>query len=227
MSFALNHAKAHHLRRVIVVIPYTSIIEQSARVYRDILNTADTQNVVEYHSNLDEQKLTEQDARGEDLRKLAAENWDSPVVVTTTVQFFESLLAAHGSRCRKVHNIAQSVILLDEFQTLPPQYLETITDLLTQLTTGYGCTVILSTATPPALTARTGSTHCDREGKLTDAAGTFGSDLAVRGDRCKRSEHLWTILKNCRRRYRALRRDSVNGLLSSTSIFQPNTDSVG
>jgi CRISPR-associated endonuclease/helicase Cas3 len=153
MSFALNHAKTHCLRRVIVVIPYTSIIEQSARVYREILDRPYFNSVLEHHSNLDEQSLSEQDARGENLRKLATENWNAPVIVTTTVQFFESLLAAHGSRCRKVHNIARSVVLLDEVQTLPPKYLDTITDVLNQLTSGYGCSVVLSTATPPALKA--------------------------------------------------------------------------
>lgn len=160
MSFALNHARRHGLRRVIVVIPYTSIIEQSARVYRGVLNDPqrpEVNNVLEHHSNLDEQRLHEEDARGEDLRKLAAENWDAPVVVTTTVQFFHSLLAAHGSRCRKVHNIARSVVVLDEVQTLPPQYLRTIVDVLSQLTDGYGCSVVLSTATPPALVRREGS----------------------------------------------------------------------
>ncbi len=160
MSFALNHAKRNELRRVIVVIPYTSIIEQSARVYRSVLNDAarpDVNNVLEHHSNLDEQKLRENDARGEDLRKLAAESWNAPVVVTTTVQFFESLLSAHGSRCRKLHNIAKSVIVLDEVQTLPPKYLRTLVNLLDQLTTGYGCSVVLSTATPPALKKRSGS----------------------------------------------------------------------
>jgi CRISPR-associated endonuclease/helicase Cas3 len=148
MSFALNHAKANRLRRVIVVIPYTSIIEQSARVYRDVLGDP---NVLEHHSNLDEQKLTELDARGERLRKLAAENWDAPVVVTTTVQFFQSLLSNHPGRCRKLHNIAQSVVLLDEVQTLPPQFLRTIIDVLGQLTDHYRCSVVLSTATPPSL----------------------------------------------------------------------------
>jgi CRISPR-associated endonuclease/helicase Cas3 len=160
MSFALNHARNHGLRRVIVVIPYTSIIEQSARIYRDVLNDntqPDTNNVLEHHSNIDEQSRSEIDSRGENLRNLAAENWSAPVIVTTTVQFFESLLAAHGSRCRKVHNIARSVIVLDEVQTLQPQYLETIVDVLAELTKTYGCTVVLSTATPPALTQREGA----------------------------------------------------------------------
>lgn len=148
MSFALNHAKEHGIRRVVVVIPYTSIIEQSARVYRDVLGDG---NVLEHHSNLDEQKLTELDARGEQLRKLAAENWDGPVVVTTTVQFFQSLLSNHPGRCRKLHNISNSVVLLDEVQTLPPQFLRTVLDVLGQLTDHYRCSVVLATATPPSL----------------------------------------------------------------------------
>ncbi len=148
MSFALNHAIIHSLRRVIVVIPYTSIIEQSARIYRDVLGDA---NVLEHHSNLDEQKLTERDARGERLRKLATENWDAPVIVTTTVQFFESLLSNHPGRCRRLHNISKSVVVLDEVQTLPPQFLRTIVDVLGQLTDHYGCTLVLATATPSAL----------------------------------------------------------------------------
>ena len=151
MSFALNHAAHHHKRRVIVVIPYTSIIEQSARIYKAVLGPA---NVLGHHSNLDEQKLREADARGEDLRKLAAANWDAPVIVTTTVQFFQSLLSNHPGRCRKLHNIAASVVVLDEVQTPPPQFLRTILDVLGQLTDHYGCTVVLTTATPPALKAR-------------------------------------------------------------------------
>ena len=151
MSFALDHALQHGLRRVIVVIPYTSIIEQTASVYANVFGK---QNVLEHHSNLDEQRAREDDARGEDLRKLAAENWDAPVIVTTTVQFFESLMGAHASRCRKLHNITRSVVILDEVQTLQPQFLRTVLGLLTQLTDSYGCSVVLSTATPPALRQR-------------------------------------------------------------------------
>jgi CRISPR-associated endonuclease/helicase Cas3 len=152
MRFALEHAVQHGLRRVIVVIPYTSIIEQNARVYRDIFGVT---NVLEHHSNLDEEKLDEWDSEGEILRKLAAENWNSPIVVTTSVQFFESLFSDHPSRCRKLHNVARSVVILDELQTLPPGLLHPILDVLGELAgPRIGCSVVLSTATPPALLRR-------------------------------------------------------------------------
>lgn len=152
MSFALNHACSRggqpQMRRVIVVLPFTSIIEQNAAVYRRVLGEG---NVLEHHSDLDEEKLEETDSEREARRKLAAENWDAPVVVTTSVQFFESLFSNHPSRCRKLHNIARSVIIFDEVQTLPPQLLAPIIDGLRELTDRYGCSIVLSTATPPAL----------------------------------------------------------------------------
>jgi CRISPR-associated endonuclease/helicase Cas3 len=152
MSFALRHAEQHALRRVIVVIPYTSIIEQNAEVYSQALGA---ENVVEHHSSLDPDKSKR--AYGEELTRrheLACENWDAPVIVTTTVQFFESLFSSHPSRCRKIHNIARSVIVLDEVQSLPPGFLLSIVEALNELATHYGCSIVLSTATPPALAAR-------------------------------------------------------------------------
>lgn len=154
MSFALRHAEANALRRVVVVIPYTSIIEQNARVYADCLGR---KNVLEHHSNLDPEKqrreMTEPVMARHDR---AAENWDAPVVVTTSVQFFETLFANKPSRARRLHNLARSVIVLDEVQTLPPELLNPILDGLNQLVAHYGCSVVLSTATPPALRAREG-----------------------------------------------------------------------
>ena len=140
MAFALQHAVQHKKQRIIYVIPYTSIIEQTAGIFREIFGD----NVVEHHANLDPDK---EDARS----RLATENWDAPVIVTTNVQFFESLFAARTSRCRKLHNIVDSVVVLDEAQLLPPEFLQPIADVMNQLTSHYGVTFVLSTATQPAL----------------------------------------------------------------------------
>jgi CRISPR-associated endonuclease/helicase Cas3 len=151
MAFALHHAARYELRRVVVAIPYTSIIEQNARVYAKVLGG---RNVIEHHSGIDEDAAFQNDPDQEMRRRLASENWDAPVVVTTNVQLLESLFANGPARCRKLHNLARSVIILDEAQTLPPQYLDCLLDALRDLVELYGCTVVLSTATQPALVRR-------------------------------------------------------------------------
>jgi len=146
-AFALNHALKHGLDRIIYVIPYTSIIEQNAQVFRGFLGE---NAVLEHHSNFDPFRGDKEDRRN----RLASENWDAPVVVTTNVQFFESLFAARSSRCRKVHNIARSVVILDEAQMLPVSLLKPCLEALKELSSTYSTTILLCTATQPALTER-------------------------------------------------------------------------
>lgn len=123
MAFAFKHALKYGKKRIIYVIPYTSIIEQTAKTLADILGAED---VVEHHSNFEPENETQRS-------KLACENWDAPVIVTTNVQFFESLYAARSSRCRKLHNLSESVIILDEAQLLPPELRTPCVDAMRQL----------------------------------------------------------------------------------------------
>ncbi len=141
LAFALDHAVRHRKSRIIYVIPYTSIIEQTAKIFSDIFGQ---ENVIEHHSNLAPEKETQR-------TRLASENWDAPIIVTTNVQFFESLYAAKPSRCRKLHNVVNNVVILDEAQLLPPNLLAPCVDVINQLTRHYGVTLVLSTATQPAL----------------------------------------------------------------------------
>jgi len=166
LAFALKHVENHNatlpygdprsFRRVIVVIPYTSIIEQTARVYRELFEDAfGPDYVLEHHSAVAPRERKEdrgRDAEEERLRRarLAAENWASPLIVTTNAQFFESLFSNRPSDCRKLHNIGRSVVLFDEVQTLPPRLVPSLLSAVRLLTRDYGVTAVFMTATQPA-----------------------------------------------------------------------------
>jgi CRISPR-associated endonuclease/helicase Cas3 len=143
LAFAFEHARRQGLRRVIYAIPFTSIIEQTARVFREAVGS---NAVLEHHSALGPRPEAET-ARS----RVASENWDAPLIVTTTVQLFESLFANRTSHLRKLHNLAGSVLVLDEAQALPPTVLRPVTAVLDQLVKHYRCSVVLCTATQPAL----------------------------------------------------------------------------
>ena len=143
MAFALEHAVKHNKNRIIMVIPYTSIIEQTSKVYKKIFGD---ENVIEHHSSLDPEKETLQS-------RLATENWDAPIVVTTSVQFFESLFAAKSSACRKLHNIVNSVVIIDEVQMLPTDYLQPVLHSIKGLTNYFNVSMVLCSATQPAITS--------------------------------------------------------------------------
>ena len=149
LSFALAQAKARRMKRIVYVIPYTSIIEQTAQAFREILGD---ENVLEFHSGVqfDQQ---EDDASSPEAAPLtrSVETWDVPVIVTTAVQFFESLYACQPSKCRKLHNLAQSVLIFDEAQMLPLPYLRPCVWAIAQLVQHYGASAVLCTATQPAL----------------------------------------------------------------------------
>lgn len=170
MLFALSHAKFHNdklsltdpsrFRRIIVVIPYLSIIEQTVREYVKVFGE---EMILEHHSQIDEGNASNYKKEKEDgeidlkakRRRLAAENWDAPIIVTTSVQFFDSLFSRKPSQARKLHNICQSLIIFDEVQTLPPLLLQPILNVLNELTNPnrpYKCTAVFCTATQPALT---------------------------------------------------------------------------
>ncbi|MGP5556262.1 CRISPR-associated helicase Cas3' [Psychrobacter celer] len=158
MAFALEHARHFGKKRIIYAIPFTTIIEQNAQVFKNIFEEKpqdeDSQNeslkgsfcVIEHHSNLD-QPLSKESSKN----RLASENWDAPIIVTTNVQLFESLFASRTSQCRKIHNIVNSVIVLDEAQKIPRNFQKPITDMMRELSKNYGVTWLLCTATQPKL----------------------------------------------------------------------------
>ena len=152
LGFALDHAALHGHRRIIYAIPFTSIIDQTADIFRRVLG-ADC--VLEHHSAIEDDEAARRDRSepptSRDRLKLAMEDWAAPVVVTTNVQFFESLFAARTSRARKLHNIAGSIVILDEAQTIPRALLKPCVRMIDALACLFGCTIVLCTATQPAL----------------------------------------------------------------------------
>ncbi len=147
MAFALEHAIKYKKKRIIVAIPYTSIIEQTAEIFKSVFGD---DQVVEHHSNLDPEKENSKN-------RLACENWDAPIIVTTNVQMFESLFGNKTSRCRKLHNIVNSVIILDEAQMIPTHYLKPILSIMKGLVNYFKTTILLMSATQPALKGKIGS----------------------------------------------------------------------
>jgi CRISPR-associated endonuclease/helicase Cas3 len=194
MSFALDHAIKHGKRRVIMAIPYTSIIEQNADVYREVFGS---ENILEHHSGLDPEKETAASV-------LAAENWDAPIIVTTNVQLFESLFAAKTSMCRKIHNLANSVIILDEAQVLPPEYLLPVLSVLRGLVDYFGVTVVLCTATQPVFAGEIGSGKACFQGiqpcaitHIIDDPDTLAKELRrveFITTRCEETLESWEVL---------------------------------
>lgn len=161
LSFALEHAMAHDLQRIVYVIPFTSIIEQTAEVFRGVMREGVGLGdaVLEHHASFDwdqQRPSADNDTEEEGAAGLAklrrdAENWDAPIIVTTAVQFFESLFAARTGKARKLHNLAKSVIVLDEAQSIPVHLLRPCMAAIDELARNYGASVILCTATQPAL----------------------------------------------------------------------------
>lgn len=162
LAFALHHARAHGLRRLVLVMPFLNIIDQTAQVYREIFsrtNGFDDHSVLEHHSVADYRDPTSEDEAEDHAASRArwlTENWDAPIILTTTVQFFESLFSNRPSRCRKLHRLAQSVILFDEVQTLPLKLAVPTLAALSRLADPagpYRATVLFATATQPAFDA--------------------------------------------------------------------------
>ncbi len=156
IDWALSHAKANSLKRILIVLPYTNIIDQTAMILKEIFGE---EWVLEHHSAYNEDELTKEDVDNEvDLlrkqKKLACENWDYPLIVTTTVQFFESLFSNKPSKCRKVHNIAESVVIFDEVQTLPKDILLPTLSMLRNIQEVMGSSFLFCTATQPAFEKR-------------------------------------------------------------------------
>ncbi|MFD5728930.1 CRISPR-associated helicase Cas3' [Streptomyces sp. NPDC058368] len=185
-GFALRHAARHGMRRVIFAVPFISITQQNAAVYRSLLDPmeedADSEPVVlEHHSSVG----LDEDSGGGTWARLAAENWDAPVVVTTMVQLFQSLFSAKPSSMRKLHRLAGSVIVLDEVQALPDRLLNPILSVLRGLVERYGATVVLASATQPDFWSLSKLDGVPRNGMVEDVPGLF--------DQLRRVKYEWQL----------------------------------
>lgn len=176
LAFALEHAAKHpRMRRIIYVIPFTSIIEQNAKVFRDVLGD---DAVLEHHCNFVPDDTDWQ-------TRLASENWDAPVVVTTNVQFFNSFYANKSSRSRKLHNVTNSIVIFDEVQAIPIEKLKPCIEVIKELSLNYGVTSVLCTATQPAL-EYTDSFECGLRGVVE-----IVSDVPTLFSALKRTEEVF------------------------------------
>ena len=177
VSFALAHAVAHGMKRIIYVIPFMSIIDQTAETFGEVFGS---ECVIEHHSGVEFDDSPGQD-RGDllpDAKVLAVENWDAPLIITTSVQFFESLFSDHPSKCRKLHNIVDSVLVFDEAQSgLPQEHLLPLVKAVSCLCANFGCTALLSTATQPAL-----EEMFEKEGYGINSVEIAGNVDALRSD---------------------------------------------
>lgn len=188
MAFALSHAKANALRRIIVVIPYLSIIEQNARTYRNIFGS---DIVLEHHSAVEPEPREDDPQAASEMDK-AVENWDAPVIVTTSVQFLETLFSSSPAKARKLHNIARIVVIFDEVQTLPTHMLDPILDVLRELKNNYGVSFLFCSATQPAFRKSPNLKNGFSESELIevnpDPAASYKNLQRVRYQICEKSE---------------------------------------
>ncbi|MGJ0393559.1 MAG: CRISPR-associated helicase Cas3' [Methylocystis sp.] len=177
LAFALDHAKRHGLERIVYAIPFTSIIDQTTAIFREVLEEPGDEFILEHHSSIDEERNHGRDSR--EKLKLAMEDWAAPIVVTTNVQLFESLHANRPSRCRRLHNLANSVIILDEAQTIPLHVLRPCLAALDELASNYGASIVLCTATQPAVTEPhfTGGLSLPPERELAPSPGILHEKL--------------------------------------------------
>lgn len=172
MAWALEMAIRNHHDRIIYVIPYTSIITQTAMVFREIFGE---ENILEHHSEVVVEQQTEDDKSDEQISRLKflTENWDAPIILTTNVQFFESLFASKPAKCRKVHSIANSVIVMDEVQALPEGFLSPILSAISTLSGAFHCSILCCSATQPVY---------DEDLSSPDEGGDYYTPLDTRGD---------------------------------------------